>query len=143
MNISTSALRSASHFVSKVPGTFIGGSFVVNPTEANDIDIVVPLSTWLTACKEKIIPNAVDILTHDDKYNEEVQTYALAECWQWGDIQFLAIRDDYIPAYRAAVQEMLANPELFQERDDRIAAHKKHRDVITAAKNARLLAAIL
>lgn len=128
--LSDHMIQQAEAFVQKFPTCFIGGSFVVKGKAANDIDICVPWSLWVSDIRDKIMDSSCDILG-DPRYAVEQVLYALREARQWHDIQFLAIRDEYMPAYRDAVEEMKASPEAFQERDARVAVHKKHRDIVT------------
>lgn len=134
MSLTTEDVKQAEFFVKKFPECFIGGSFVVKYLDANDIDILIPWSLWVEKIRDLITPYSEDILG-DPRYQVETQLYALREARQMGNLQFLAIRDKFMDAYRGAVDEMKDSPELFMERDARIAVHRRYRQEVIDADN--------
>lgn len=108
------------------PGSFIGGSYVVNPDTANDIDIVI---NELVFSDE--LATSLDFYTlkaGDSKYDnidfERLTNVYEGHC-HGVKINLLVIGAIFWPAYVGAVLSMTREPHLFVERESRVDLHKR------------------
>lgn len=103
------------------PGSFIGGSWIIDPKTATDIDIVVP---WWAFDLGIAVANGFEL--NETDYVVPELAYVLRK----GKINLLVVRNEYVVAYKAAVREMLLNPELYVTREQRINLHQSFKRVI-------------
>lgn len=127
-------------------GSFVTGSYLVNRYAANDIDIVVPHGWWehsrATGVSDEKNGEAAHYVagcrfvkqepeSEDDHYTDaEDGMYELVEHWRAGGLDILVIRENFIPAYKAAAYYIESNPRAFQTRDKRVEIHQRMKDKI-------------
>lgn len=107
----------------------VGGSYVTNPDTAGDIDLYV--AAFNEPDEEYIKENGWRRLEQgDEKYPEidQQRLMCVYEKINTDGFKFNLIVIGYLywPAYVGAVVAMMANPELYQTRDERITLHKKY-----------------
>jgi hypothetical protein len=106
-------------------GAFIGGSFLVDPEVANDIDVVVP--------EYSFDPTA--LLGHG--FHQTSQAWyqgcpELLSTWRCRNVNVLVIRDAYVVAYQAATNVMRFRKDEFRSREARVKIHQRFKDQITS-----------
>lgn len=111
----------------------IGGSYVVNPDTANDIDVVV----HEYHAKEHY--TGFHRLSEGDKKYDEIDHVRLISVHEGiigGDkYNIIVVGAVFWPAYVGAIAEMRHNPELYSTRDERIELHRElSRQVAAIAK---------
>lgn len=107
----------------------IGGSYVINPDAANDIDLYVP--SYHEPDEEYIRNNGWRRLEQGDEKYPEIDNERLHCVYEKINedgfkLNLIVVGACYWPAYVGAVVAMRANRELYQTRDERIALHKKY-----------------
>ena len=111
----------------------VGGSYVVNPDTANDIDIVVHEHLALHSYKGFHRLNC-----RDDKYDEidHVRLTAVHEGMIDGvKYNIIVVGAAFWPAYLGAIAEMRNNPEMYTDRESRVELHRSlSRQVAAIAK---------
>lgn len=131
----------AREVVDALHGAFITGSYLVNRETANDIDIVVPHGGWLHARavgvgdtyheQEALYVAGARFVKQEpegesDNYtSSEDGMYELVEHWRNGGLNILVIRENFIPAYKAAAYYIESNPRAFQTREQRVEIHQR------------------
>ena len=107
--------------------SFVGGSYLINPETANDIDVIVP--EWEG--------NKIDVLRANgfvqmnEEYGTSEEIPELQSTWRKGALNVLVISNDYVVAYRAAARHMRANPVQYPTRTERIELHQSFKRQIT------------
>lgn len=118
----------ANSVVATFPECFLGGSYIVNGDDAHDIDVVVPHSIWPAVRSHfagQIGKVQKEIPTEDEDITEEDRLVCV---YRRGNVDLLVIRDTYVGTYRAAVEAMKANPELYRTREERVRLHVRLAD---------------
>lgn len=110
-----------------MPGAFIGGSYLVDPDKANDIDVVVSSSVWQLVAQTVLDaygPSEMRFAERKEEYegNPDVQ-----EIHYFGRVNLIVATEEMIAAYKAAAREMKNNPELYPTRHDRIELHQHYK----------------
>ncbi len=110
------------------PGSFIGGSYVVNRETANDIDIIVPYLSGSTAISTEWEHTAVEV----DNETKELYdgAYELVNTYRKGNVNILLIDLRFYAAYWVAVETMKNRPDAFSTRDNRVELHVKLKEKI-------------
>lgn len=114
------------------PDATLGGSFIVLGYAAHDVDVFMnwdtwrKVITWLTEQGQEVIykNHKLSDYKHD-------AGYALLTVADWGQVQFIVIKDEYMPAYEKCAELMNKDPHLFQDKADRIALHRVLRYLCT------------
>ena len=112
-------------------GSFVGGSYIVNSEEANDIDILISPDQWYKnyLWLKSAYPQwkYKDNGAIDAGYSQDHEINVVAYV---GKVNLIVSKPDFIPAYKAAVVEMRRNPELYQTRDERVELHQSFKNKI-------------
>jgi hypothetical protein len=107
-------------------GSFIGGSYVVDPETANDIDIVI---NELAFSDELAISLGFYTLKAGDSKYDNIDFERLKNVYEGHDngvkINLLVIGSVFWPAYVGAVYRMSQEPNFFTERAARVDLHKR------------------
>ena len=116
--------KKALEIMSLLPGSFIGGSYIVDPTKARDIDVVVSYGVW-TLRAEMVMS---EFGQSEQRFLERKAEYEgnpdVQEIHYYGNVNLIVASDEMLAAYKAAVREMRNNPELYSTRDERIELHQ-------------------
>lgn len=110
--------------IQDIPGSFIVGSYLINQETANDIDIVIPYSTYLTYnayCKDSVI-NGFTITSRDDAEYDRSDINCLIMTMRSPDrkTNLLIVADEYVAAYKGAVNNAALYPEAHDTRANRV-----------------------
>lgn len=112
-------------------GAFIGGSFIVNSEEANDIDVVIGSSEYGSIKKTyTFLEDFEPSLVEQEVSTEYDHIYELIATYKYKGVNLLVVRDEFIAAYKGAVVEMMNNPDEYQTREARIELHQRYKQVI-------------
>lgn len=119
-------------------GAVIGGSHVVDPNKANDIDVVIP--DWAFHGKMHPVSDLLELgyeYTTTNKFNTEkygdptmIATYRKKNNILISDkdgVNITVCRNEFYAAYLGPIREMQVNPEKYQTRDQRVDLHEEHR----------------
>lgn len=119
--LSDETVAEAQDFIADYPASFIGGSYLVNPTGAKDIDIVVP--AW-EHDESAFVQSGYTKFCHEDdsKYADD-ELQRIVGTYRKGDINLLVIKPVYYPAYLGAAAAMTRQPAAYMQRDERINLH--------------------
>ena len=107
----------------------VGGSYVVNPSTAGDIDLYVheynePPDSWLIRNEWRRLSEG------DDKYpeidNQRLKCVYEKINKEGFKLNLIVVGCFYWPAYVGAIAAMTARPDLYQTRDARIELHKNY-----------------
>lgn len=110
---------------------------MVHPDKANDIDILIH-EYHEDAAKSALLSKGFYPLGKGDKKYDEIDHVRLIAVYE-GHVEgkkynVIVVGAAFWPAYLGAVAEMRNNPELYTDRDERIALHKgKCREVAAIA----------
>lgn len=136
----------------------ISGSYLVDPQDANDFDIVVTRGQWDSIEERLRREFRFFKMTHETtEYKEPVhctsqldenpvpERYVADYRFLDGPVNIIVIDDVYWPAYVAAQQEISHNPMKYKNKEARIEVHAQYCNVIknliaqAGHKNAPLL----
>lgn len=128
-----------------VSGAFITGSFLVDKSKANDIDVVIGESAFALfrhktgneSFLSQIEINGVNFECQesddDDEYGDrEDEMFELVEHWRGDGVNILVIRDTFIAAYKASAYHLESRPKDHGTREARVATYQKMKAVIRA-----------
>lgn len=105
----------------------IGGSFVANRDEANDVDVCIHEYIH-TRVQSSLRSEGFRALRADDKKYDEIDRMRLMEVYEGliyeTKVNIIVVGASFWPAYVGAINEMANNKELYQTRDSRIALHR-------------------
>lgn len=126
-------------------GGQIGGSFIVDRENANDIDVFTSRTAFARYCDKRVFgeePYSFEQgVTFDrkqwddcDRYQESNKDDALV-CTYRSDaegfnVNLIIVNDEYVVAFQAATNAMRRTPELFKDREARIKLHHGYRERI-------------
>jgi hypothetical protein len=109
-----------------IKGAFIGGSWLTSQGIANDIDVV---------CSDSQFPQSAhydwfkaftkDVSEQSAKYNTDDadEDYELVANYRKDNVNLIVVADKFYPAYKAARDAMIDNPERFKTRELRVWLH--------------------
>jgi hypothetical protein len=123
----------AEEVLAMCPGSFLGGSFVVKGRAAHDIDVVIPNAQWPAlrkALSGRIVKVRTDIPTEAEDISDLPDDERLVTVYRRWNVDLLVIHDLYLPTYEEAVRQMTDSPDLYQERDARVALHVRLADAV-------------
>lgn len=117
----------AEHLERNFTSAFISGSYLTNPDEANDIDVVVSDSAFQLNRAAVSDANFVrEAQEKEEQYQEGTDDmYELVSCWRKNGVNLIVVNDLFYPAYKAAQRIMSERPELFNSRSKRVALHHR------------------
>lgn len=108
-------------------GSFIGGSYVVDPKTANDVDIVINELVFSDLLATSL--GFYTLKAGDSKY-DNIDFERLKNVYEGHDrgvkINLLVIGAIFWPAYMGAINQMQMNPDQYRSREERIAIHKRY-----------------
>lgn len=108
----------------------IGGSWVVDPNAANDIDLVLPQWEFTAEMQNVLLRRGFHQLQNgDEKYDEIDHMRLIAVLERPADesnkkINVIIVGHYFWPAYCGAIRRMHANPEKYSTRDERVELHR-------------------
>lgn len=108
----------------------VGGSWVIDPETAKDIDIFIP--EWVADNKE--IPACFVKQTNENGNVSELEyetDFAICGHYRFGMINLVVVTNMYWPAYISAIAEMQRHPDKYRDRPARVAMHAAMRDTVT------------
>lgn len=125
-------------------GGLIGGSFVVDPDNANDIDIFVGASAFNLFAERRGYRGYCDHFVHngiefDDSFSSGREYYesnneddALVTTLRstCGTYNVIVVQDDFVLAFKMALMRMTAAPEKFKTKAERVSLHHQLRAII-------------
>lgn len=125
MNIFDELFKQSEHqrVLATIPGSFIVGSYLINPEKANDIDIAIPLSVYQSqACTEYLSAADYVMTSKEDAEYDRSDLSCLRMTYRSPDrkINLLIITDEYIAAYKAAVAHAKRHPDRQATRNQRV-----------------------
>jgi hypothetical protein len=115
------------------PGSFLGGSYVVKGRAAHDIDVVIPNHRWAElrkALSGRIVKVRTDIPTEAEDISDLPDDERLVTVYRRWNVDLLVIHDMYVPTYQEAVRQMTDSPDLYQDREERVALHVRLADAV-------------
>lgn len=133
----------AAEVIEALHGAFVTGSFLVSPSKANDIDIVVSEAAWGWHCAKISALFSGDQLvayhpfTKQEAENEsdnygrsDDEMFELVSHWRHAGVNIIVIRDVYYAAYKAASYLLESMPRKYATREERVDAHQRCKKVI-------------
>jgi hypothetical protein len=139
----------ALHLLAEFDCAIIGGSYVVDPVKANDIDIVIP--DWAFRGAPHPVRQLLDlgykymstdkfdktrygdptmIATYRKKNSARDDEFNLLQSISKDGVNVVVCRSEFYAAYLGPIREMQANPEKYQTRDQRVELHEEHRQYL-------------
>ncbi len=116
-------LRKELHWtvLNEITGSFIVGSYLVDPVKANDVDIVVPLSSYQHNI-DKLNELEFSVSSRDDREYDRSDISCLVMTMRSKDrkVNLLIISDEYIACYKGAVEHCRLYPEMHSTREQRV-----------------------
>lgn len=110
----------------------IGGSYVVDPDTAKDIDVVY-VCCDVGRDKGYWKRYGFEWQTNENGNVAEVvyeTDHAIQGHWRKGLLNLIAVRPEYWAAYMAAINEMVRNPQLYDTREKRAFLHRTMRNKV-------------
>jgi hypothetical protein len=106
----------------------IGGSYVVSPVHANDLDICVHEYNYDDKFRDRLYAKGFFALSQGDEKYDEIDHMRIIDIYEgvvkgekWNIIVVGAV---FWPAYVGAVNTMTSDPHLYMQRDQRVALHR-------------------
>lgn len=106
----------------------IGGSYVVSPIHANDIDIIVHEYHYDEQFKQRLADKGFWALSSGDEKYDEIDHMRIIDIYE-GRIKehkcnIIVVGAVFWPAYVGAISEMATNPHQFMTREARVELHR-------------------
>lgn len=143
MTVTKEDQQIAADVIEALHGAFVTGSFLVSPSKANDIDIVVSEAAWLWYCdmnsnygyETQHVGNHVftkqEVENESDNYGRsDDEMFELVSHWRHAGVNIIVIRDVYYAAYKAASYLLESMPRKYATREERVDAHQRCKKVI-------------
>lgn len=111
------------------PGVAVGGSYLVMPDRAKDIDIFMTGENWHNNVEPFLRENGVfyrSTWQESDEYQSDAG-YALLDVISCGDINIIIVKPQFVDAYYKAAEIMKSSPQDYQDKNVRILLHRKLR----------------
>ncbi|QIG67200.1 hypothetical protein [Rhizobium phage RHEph15] len=106
----------------------IGGSYVVNPDAANDIDVLIHEYLHTGELQTHLLSKGFHTMRSDDERYDTIDNARLMAVYEGkiGDdkCNILVVGATFWPAYQGAIAAMRNDPELYTTRDERIELHR-------------------
>ncbi|QIG69965.1 hypothetical protein EVB84_021 [Rhizobium phage RHph_Y48] len=106
----------------------IGGSYVVSPIHANDIDVLLHEYEHTDTIKHKLWAQNFRTLQQGDEKYDEIDHKRLIEVYEGYidgvKLNIIVVGATFWPAYEGAVRSMQARPDLYMTREARIELHR-------------------
>jgi hypothetical protein len=113
---------------------FLGGSYLTNPSTANDIDLVIAESEYFDYQEDFWqffqVPNSSE---------EYTGIHEIAWTERFRGLNLLIVKDMFIPAYIEAAERMQKSPGLYQTRQQRVNLHQKLKNIIRSQNGIDLV----
>lgn len=135
----------AAMVLTMVPGSFLGGSYVVKGADAGDIDVIIPHKEWpqaRAALHGRIEKVRKELPTEEEDAGRELDDDRLVTVYRRGSVDLIVVADAFIESYRKAISTMVADKPRFAERPARVAVHIYYADEVRI-ETGRLLEAEL
>ncbi len=104
----------------------IGGSYVVDPKAANDVDIIIHEYTHVYG--KHVLPASFRELREGDEKYDEIDNVRIITIYEGmigqDKCNIIVVGAAFWPAYMGAINEMRNNPEMYRSREDRIHLHR-------------------
>jgi len=139
----------AATMIAIVMGGTVSGSVLVTPLNANDIDIFISYSKFrlfMHTLNLDGTPYEFDYTYHGNKLKFTSHDWASSEEYQMnnrddalvityrsvpnGLVNIIVVNDEFVPAFKWSAKEMMNNPHLYTNREDRINLHHAWRNWI-------------
>lgn len=146
--ITNATLDEAVKIKGMLAGSFVSGSFITNEFAANDLDLVVSESVWVKASDEitNKFPGTVQSSEQVDRYNDnsgerEEEFYEVYGIYYTEkNVNIVVVKDYMYSAYYAAMMELKRHPDMYQTREQRVAMHKRFKDIVKEMLRGQQLA---
>lgn len=125
--------QAAQGLVDRVPGAFIGGSFLLDEDTAADIDIVVPAWSYGALTKAKFDYGLLAYTPGDlQEYAQDVEEQYIVQLYRGnGGLNVIVVSELYYLAYVAGRNEYLRNPQFYKgNKELRTFIHKEAKEAI-------------
>lgn len=124
----------ALELIARVPDSFIGGSYIIDPDNANDIDIVVPQRSHSYLSTDNCLKYGLHSYSPTgEEYEQDVVLEYIIQLYRGnGGINVIVVADHYYVAYLAGKLEYERNPDKYRgNKELRSGIHKQMKQTIS------------